>query len=137
MKRWLKFVIPVVVLGGVGFGAVQASKGGNASKNGLTLVKVERGTITDKALATGQIVPEQEIQVKSQISGTVKECFAEVGDRVEVGQPLFAITPDPTPLEVNEVERGVQLAEVAYAKASADFERNAALLKDGILSQEL
>ena len=137
MKRWLKVLIPVVVLGGAAFGAVQATKGGNASKNGFTLVKVERGTITDKALATGQIVPEQEIQVKSQISGIVNECFAEVGDRVEVGQPLFAITPDPTPLELNEVERGVQLAEVAYAKSSADFKRNEALLKDGILSQEI
>jgi HlyD family secretion protein len=136
MKRWLKVVIPVVVLGGVGFGAVQASKGTSASKNGFTLVKVERGTITDKALATGQIVPEQEIQVKSQISGIVQQCFAEVGDRVEVGQPLFAITPDPTPLELNEVERGVQLAEVAFAKASADFERNSTLWKEGILSKE-
>ena len=136
MKRWLKVLIPVVLLGGVGFGAVQATKKGSAAKNGFTLVKVERGTITDKALATGQIVPAQEIQVKSQISGIVKECFAEVGDRVEVGQPLFAITPDPTPLELNEVERGVQLAEVAYARASADFERNGALWKEGILSKE-
>ena len=117
MKRWLKVLIPVVVLGGAAFGAVQATKGGGASKNGFTLVKVERGTIIDKALATGQIVPAQEIQVKSQISGIVKECFAEVGDRVEVGQPLFAIIPDPTPLELNEVEREVQLAEVTFAKA--------------------
>jgi HlyD family secretion protein len=136
MKRWLKFTLPVVVLAGVGFGAVQASKGNGASKNGFTLVKVERGTITEKALATGQIVPEQEIEVKSQISGIVKQCFAEVGDRVEVGQALFAITPDPTPLELNEVERGVQLAEVAFAKASADFGRNGTLWREGILSKE-
>jgi HlyD family secretion protein len=137
MKRWLRVAIPVALLGAVGFGAVRATTKSNGSKNGFTLVKVERGTITDKALATGQIVPKQEIQVKSQISGTVKECFAEVGQRVEIGQPLFAITPDPTPLELNEVERGVQLAEVAYEKASADYERNQALLSDGILSQEL
>ena len=136
MRTWVKVLVGVVAVGAVGFGAVRASTRG-ASKNGFTVVKVERGTITDKALATGQIVPKQEIQVKSQISGTVKECFAEVGDRVEVGQPLFAITPDPTPLELNEVERGVQLAEVAFAKASADFERNGALRRDGIVSQEL
>ncbi len=136
MKTWLKVVVPVVVVGAVGFGAVQATTG-KAAKGGFTLVKVERGTITDKALATGQIVPEQEIQVKSQISGIVKECFADVGDRVSAGQPLFAIIPDPTPLELNEVERGVQLSEVGYAKAAADFERNGALWKDGILSKEL
>jgi HlyD family secretion protein len=135
MKTWVKVVVPAVVVGVVGFGVVRASTKGGSS-DAFTLVKVERGTITDKALATGQIVPKQEIQVKSQISGTVKQCFAEVGDRVEEGQPLFAITPDPTPLELNEVERGVQLSEVAFDKAKADFDRNAALKKDGILSQE-
>ncbi len=136
MKTWVKVLVPTLVVAAVGVGAVQSSRNGKDSKNGITLVKVERGTITDKALATGQIVPEQEIQVKSQISGIVKECFADVGDRVTAGQPLFAITPDPTPLELNAVERGVQLAEVAFAKASADFERNSALSRDGILSNE-
>jgi HlyD family secretion protein len=136
MKTWVKVLVPAIALAAVGVGAVQSARSGKTSKEGITLVKVERGTITDKALATGQIVPEQEIQVKSQISGIVKECFAEVGDRVAVGQPLFAIMPDPTPLELNEVERGVQLAEVAFAKADADFVRNTALSKDGILSNE-
>ena len=136
MRGWVKVLIPVVAVGAVALGAVQATRGGKDANTGITLVKVERGTITDKALATGQIVPEQEIQVKSQISGIVKECFADVGDRVEAGQPLFAIIPDPTPLELNEVERGVQLSEVAHAKAAADFERNSALSKEGILSKE-
>ena len=135
MRTWLKVLVPVAVVGAVGYGAVRATTADKAA-SGITLVKVERGTITDKALATGQIVPKQEIQVKSQISGIVKECFADVGDRVTAGQPLFAITPDPTPLELNEVERGVQLAEVAYDRAAADFRRNSALAKDGILSKE-
>ncbi len=136
MKTWLKVAVPVLVVAAGGVAAVQATRGSKDAKNGITLVNVERGTITDKALATGQIVPEQEIQVKSQISGIVKECFVDVGDRVTAGQPLFAIIPDPTPLELNEVERGVQLAEVAHAKAAADFERNSALSRDGILSKE-
>jgi len=136
MRTWVKVLVPVVVVGVVAFGAVQVTRSGKDKNAGFTLVKVERGTITDKALATGQIVPKQEIQVKSQISGIVKECFVDVGDRVTAGQPLFGIIPDPTPLELNEVERGVQLSEVAHAKAAADFERNSALSKDGILSKE-
>ncbi|MGE5236028.1 MAG: efflux RND transporter periplasmic adaptor subunit [Acidobacteriota bacterium] len=136
MKRILRLAVVAVVLGGVGYGVVAATRDGKDAKSAFTLIKVERGTIVDKALATGQIVPEQEIQVKSQISGIVKECFAEVGDQVTAGQPLFAIIPDPTPLELNEVERGVQLAEVAYDRAAADYQRNNALAKDGILSKE-
>lgn len=136
MKTVVKVLIGLTVVAAVGYGGVQIAGNGKDKGPGWTLVKVERGTITDKALATGQIVPEQEIQVKSQISGIVKECLAEVGDRVEAGQPLFVITPDPTPTELNEVQRKLDLAEVAFAKARADQERASSLWREGILSQE-
>ncbi|HPC82954.1 MAG TPA: efflux RND transporter periplasmic adaptor subunit [Thermoanaerobaculaceae bacterium] len=136
MKTLIKVLVGLAVVAAMGYGAVQVAGGGRDKGSAWTLVKVERGTITDKALATGQIVPEQEIQVKSQISGIVKECLAEVGDRVEAGQPLFVITPDPTPLELNEVQRKLDLAEVTYAKAAADLERASSLWKEGILSRE-
>jgi HlyD family secretion protein len=137
MKKLIRWFVVIVVLGAVGFGVVRAARSTSDPKAGMTLIKVERGTITDKALATGQIVPLQEIQVKSQISGIVKQCFAEVGDRVEVGQPLFSIIPDPTPLELNEVQRKVQLAEVSFTKAKMDLERNSSLNKEGILSKDV
>lgn len=136
MKTAIKVLIGLAVVAAMAYGAVQVAGGGKDKGPGWTLVKVERGTITDKALATGQIVPEQEIQVKSQISGIVKECLAEVGDRVEAGQPLFVITPDPTPLELNEVQRKLDLADVTYAKAEADLDRATSLWKEGILSKE-
>jgi HlyD family secretion protein len=136
MSRLVKAGVGLVAVCGIGFAVAVAARDGKEKKNGLTLVKVERGTIVDKALATGQIVPKQEIQVKSQISGIVKECFAEVGERVEAGRPLFTIIPDPTPLELNEAERKVQLAEVNFAKAKLDLDRSQRLSDDGILSQE-
>src|SRR5512136_162066 len=136
MKILLKVLVGMAVLTAIGFGAVRVAGGNRGKDAAFTLVKVERGTLTDKALATGQVVPFQEIQVKSQISGIVKECFAEVGDRVEAGKPLFTIIPDPTPLELNEVERQVDVAEVSFAKAKADHERTQALFRDGIVSKE-
>jgi HlyD family secretion protein len=136
MRRIFKIALGVVVVGGVAAGGVLASRDGKAKKDAFTLVKVERGTIVDKALATGQIVPRQEIQVKSQISGIVKSCFAEVGDRVEVGKPLFTIIPDPTPSELNEAERKVQLAQLTFDKARLDLDRSQKMSDNGILSQE-
>ena len=37
--------------------------------NGLKIVLAESGSITEKALAVGQIQPRQKFQVKSKISG--------------------------------------------------------------------
>jgi len=137
MSKVVKIAAGLVVVGGVAFGVYAATRNGKDADTGFKLVKVERGTIVDKALATGQIVPEQEIQVKSQISGIVKQCFAEVGDRVRAGDPLFAIIPDPTPQELNEAERRVELSEVAYEKAKLDLERNRNLRDEGIVSAEV
>ena len=129
-----------VVVGTLAVGAAVAiflySRNASAKQDDMKTVEIVKGTIVDKALAVGQIVPDQEIQVKSQISGIVARCFVEVGDRVEQGQPLFSITPDPTPLELAEAERGVEMAQVAYDKAQQDLERTRTLFSGGILPRD-
>ncbi|QQR72643.1 MAG: efflux RND transporter periplasmic adaptor subunit [Holophagales bacterium] len=136
MSRSMRIVIGSFAVGIVGAGAFFLSQRAAAKSDGLTTVSVSRGTIVDKALAVGQIVPDQEIQVKSQISGIVKECFVEVGDRVEIGQPLLVISPDPTPLELAEAERRVELAQVSYEKAETDLARTRSLWSGGILARD-
>jgi HlyD family secretion protein len=136
MKKLLKIVLVLLILGGAAFGIVRATQQGDGEDGGLTMVAVERGTIVDKALATGQIVPEEEISVKSQISGIVKKCFVKVGDSVRAGQPLVTIIPDPTPLELTEGERNVELAQVAHNKARADYERDQRVFEAGLSARE-
>lgn len=100
------------------------------------LVMVERGTIVDKALAIGQIEPENEIAIKSKISGLVKRLYIEIGDSVNAGDPLLEVAPDPTPLEYAVAQRNVELAAVAYDKAKRDYNRKKDLLDKNLLSEE-
>ena len=102
---------------------------------GLTLVPVNRGSITEKAVAVGQIEPRIEFHVKSKISGIVRRCFVEVGDKVTTGDPLFEIAPDPTPQELLNVDHRVRSAEASFGKARADYERGVELHQDGLLSK--
>ena len=53
----------------------RSSKG---DKDGNKLVAVEKGAITEKAIAVGQIQPRQKFQVKSKISGIIKRCMVNV-----------------------------------------------------------
>ena len=119
MGKPMKIVVGSLAVGVAAVGLFLYSRNASAKQEGLKTVDITRGTIIDKALAVGQIVPDQEIQVKSQISGIIDECFVEVGDRVEIGQPLFSVSPDPTPLELADAERRVQLSQVAYDRAAA------------------
>ena len=108
------------------------------SDNSFTLVNVERGTIVDKALAIGQIEPDNEIAIKSKISGLVKRMYVEIGDSIHEGDALLEIRPDPTPLEYAEAKRNVELAAVAYDHAKREYDRAKDLEdKDHISEQDL
>lgn len=134
MKRAIiiGFVVVVVIGGGFLF----ATRGSSSNDQGFTLIPVERGIILDKALATGQIEPEQEFQVKSHISGIVKTVFVDVGDDVKRGDRLLEINPNPTPLELTEGERNLELAQLVYNRAQADHKRIHSLWESGLLSSE-
>lgn len=135
IKKIFITAIIVAVVGAVLFFAID----GSASKEQpYKTVKVEKGSIIDKALAVGRIEPKQEISVKSKIPGIVKKIYVEVGDYVKAGDPLFDIAPDPTPIELTQAKRDVQLRQVAYDNAKRDLERAEPLLeKQGITPQEL
>jgi HlyD family secretion protein len=136
MSKTGKVVVGSMVVGAVALGLFLWSRNASAKQEGLKLVEVTRGAIVDKALAVGQIVPDQEIQVKSQISGIVSKAFVEVGDHVQVGTPLFAITPDPTPLELADAGRAVELAQVAFDRAEQNLDRQKSLWTGGIIAKD-
>lgn len=133
MGKLFKILIILVVLAAVtagGYAFVRNSRGGD-EKFKLVDPKIE--SITEKAVAVGQVQPRQEFQVKSKISGIVDKTFVEVGDQVKTGDPLFEIAPDPTPLEVSEVDRRVESAQASYNRAKADLDRATELARSGVM----
>jgi HlyD family secretion protein len=98
------------------------------------LIAAARGDIQEKALAVGTIEPEQEIKVKSTISGIVAEVLFKVGDTVKEGAPLFNISPNPTPLEYVEARRAMELAQITMQKLKSDWARQLELYKANLVS---
>jgi HlyD family secretion protein len=99
-------------------------------------VAVTRGPVVEKALAVGSIKPKREIAVKSKISGIVKTSYREIGDRVKAGDPLFDILPDPTPIELTEARREVEIARNVFEQAHKAYARMQTLKSQGIVSSE-
>jgi HlyD family secretion protein len=134
VKKVLLIGIPVLVVIGIVF---MFAKNGSAKKEDvLKTVPVKKGTIIDKALAVGKIVPKREIAVKSKISGIVRKRFVEIGDIVKIGDPLFDIAPDPTPIEYAEAKRQVELDQVTFDNVGREFERTKSLRDKQLISYE-
>jgi HlyD family secretion protein len=136
MGRILKILVILVVIAGLGGAGYAWFKGRNSGDEEFKLVAVERGAIVEKAVGIGQIEPRFEFKVKSKISGIVKRCAVEVGDRVSAGDALFEIVPDPTPSELVEAKRRLDAARSAHTRAEAAWKRAEELAREGITPAE-
>lgn len=132
MARMLKIFVILMVVTGLLVAAYAWQQNRNEDDGGNELVEVSRGAITEKAVAIGQIEPRLKYQVKSKIPGLVRRVRVEVGDRVEAGEALFDIAPDPTPSELVEAERRMDAAGAAFRRAEAEWDRVQTLAAQGI-----
>jgi HlyD family secretion protein len=105
-------------------------------ENVRATVEVKKMNIIDKALAVGSIEPLNEIEVKSKVSGVVGKLFAEVGDFVRAGEPLVEVKPDPTPQELAQAKRDVEMATIELETLAKDLERTKQLKSKGLLSDQ-
>jgi HlyD family secretion protein len=99
-------------------------------------VKVEKKDIVQKALAIGSLEPRDEIAVKSKISGVVGRIYVEVGAYVRAGQPLLEVRPDPTPMELAEAKRNVEMVEIELRTIQKEMERGDQLRQKGLISEQ-
>ncbi len=129
----------VYIFGGIFLAVIVAvifviSRSNSSASSSTTAVKVTRGSIVEKALAVGTIEPENEISIKSKVSGVVKRIFADAGTYVHEGDPLLEVKPDPTPLELADAKRQYQIAQTALVNAKQEFVREESLYKKGLIS---
>jgi len=129
-----KFIFIVIVIAIAGFVFMKNKKG--KSKSTVRLTSVQRGDVTEKAIAIGQIVPKQDISIKSKIRGILKKKFVDVGDVVKAGTPLMEVYPDPTPVEFMQAKRQMEIARVAMDNAETECTRSKQLLDGKWASQQ-
>ena len=133
-KVWLTLLI-LIILGSGAFYYLQSNSSAGEEKTDPYVV-AERGTVIKKALAVGRIEPENEIEVKSKISGVVSKIFAEPGDYIREGQPLIEVRPDPTPLELAEAKRNLERTEIEKNNIFKELERMRTLRERNLVSQQ-
>lgn len=124
----------VVIIAGGAFLFFTNSKSNN--ENQLPEVSVQKLTIVDKVLAVGTIQPTQEIQVKSKVSGLVAKIFNDAGSYVRKGDPLIEIKPDPTPTELADATRQVDMEKNNFETIEKEKVRQEAMMKKGLISSK-
>jgi len=93
-------------------------------------------SLTTKTVATGKLNPEEEVELKPQISGIIDKILVEEGDIVKKGDLIAKIRVVPN--EQSLVGANGQIASQKIAKNNAQtiFDRNKALFDKGVISRQ-
>lgn len=97
----------------------------------------------DKVMATGKIVPREEIEIKPNMSGIIDKILVQEGDKVTVGQLIATLKIVPSVSQVNAAQQEVQNANLQINNAKANlatqqqqFNMQQKLYNQGVVSKQ-
>jgi len=89
-------------------------------------VRVDRGEIVSAVSATGNLNAVVTVQVGAQVSGNIKELYANFNTRVKKEQLVARIDPEIYQARVNQAQANLDAARSAVLNAQAALEKTAA-----------
>lgn len=92
-------------------------------------------TIVRKTVATGSILPLEEVLIKPNISGVIEEIFVEGGDYVKSGDLICRIKVVPNLNALNDARNAIDEAKIALDDQLRNLERQNALFAKGVISK--
>lgn len=106
-----------------------------------TTDKASNQTIVLKTLATGSIVPKEEVLIKPNISGVVEEVFIEAGEFVNSGDLIAKIRVIPNVSTLTSAKNNVatnqtslETAQINFKNQEAIYNRQKSLFEKGVIS---
>lgn len=136
MNKYLKYaLIGILVLGAL-WAAAFFIKSNSKSAVTYETMKPFISNIEKKTVATGKVVPEDEIEIKPQISGIIEKIFMEEGEMVKAGDLIARIKVVPNEQSLNQARGRVRNAELALNNITIEYNRNKALFDKGVISNQ-
>lgn len=93
-------------------------------------------SIDTKTVATGKLNPEEEIELKPQITGIVDVIMVEEGDLVQKGDLIAKIRVVPNEQSLASASSRINTAQLSFDNAKTIYDRNKILFEKGIISQQ-
>ena len=82
------------------------------------IVTPEKGDVETKTVATGNVEPRFEVEIKPQISGIISELKKEAGQMVQAGEIIAIIKVIPEMVQLNSAESRVNLANISLKQVA-------------------
>ena len=132
----LKYLTITFIIFGVLFAAAYFIKTNSKS---ITIYKTESpfiSSIEEKTVVTGKVIPEDEIEIKPQISGIIQDLYVEEGDEVKQGDLLAKVKVVPNEGSLNSAKGRVASLKIISDNAKIEYNRTKNLFEKDIISKQ-
>lgn len=136
MNKIVKYILIGLLILGALWAAVFFIKSNSKSSITYETHKPFISNIEKKTVATGKVVPEDEVEIKPQISGIIEKIYLEEGSKVKAGDLIAIIKVVPNDQALNQAQGRVSNARIALNNIKIEYDRNKALFDKGVISSQ-
>jgi len=135
MKAFFRILLIVVIVGIFG-GTIYYLYGKSKQKPVVYETTLAFQTdIVKKTVATGKVVPRQEIDIKPQVSGIIEQIYVEPGQKIKTGDLIARVKIIPNMLNLANAESRVNRAQISLQDTKRAFERQRELFEKGVVAE--
>ena len=140
-----RLIAPCLIVALVG---IAACRGSSSRPQGQTVaalnepvitveaVRVERGEISQRISAPGSLVAHRSSQIGAEVRGRILEVYVSEGDRVESGDPLFALDSRTYEMALREAQAALDVARAERQQLESDLSRAHALGRQDVVAKQ-
>jgi len=130
--RLLVILVLSVLIAFVIFKIISTGNTADQRKQSAPIVKVEtlhRETVVNRLRFTGDVLPVQQANIFSKVSGNLEKNYADMGTYVQKGQLLAQI-------DTTEIYQQFQQMSATYQNAKLTFQRNKDLSEQNLIAKQ-
>lgn len=141
MKRTTTVIILIVIVAAFSAALIYLWQKNQEDPITYTSETPSEQTIVVKTVATGSIVPKEEILIKPNISGVIEEVFIEAGEYVKQGDLIAQIRVIPNVSSLTSAKNNIasnqtalQTAKINLQTQQSNYDRQKTLFEKGVIS---
>ena len=135
MKKSITIIILAIIVIAFGFSMVYLYQKNAEDPIVYETEKPSKQSIVKKAVATGSILPLEEVLIKPNISGVIEEVYVEGGDYVKSGDLLAKIRVVPNLSALNDARDDIDEAKINLDDQRRNYDRQLSLFEKGVISK--
>ncbi|MCH3882644.1 MULTISPECIES: efflux RND transporter periplasmic adaptor subunit [Tenacibaculum] len=129
----------IIIFGGIALALIAVliwfGKKNSASPVKYETEKAFKATIVKKTVATGKVLPLEEVEIKPQIAGIIDKVVVEEGAIVKIGDLIATVRVVPNEQSLTSAKGRINSVKIQLNNAKTQYDRNKNLFEKGVISR--